>query len=95
MLPMCVQCTAQKCLWGRMQMCAVLCCAVLCCAVLCCSLSHTSVCLLFQSSVESPNLEFEYGDMDTLPAELSGEPNALCVVKPSLKDLLPQQNASP
>ncbi len=28
---------------------------------------------LLQSSMESPNLEFEYGDTDTLPAELSGK----------------------
>lgn len=26
-----------------------------------------------QSSMESPNLEFEYGDSDTLTAELSGK----------------------
>ena len=38
------------------------------------------VCLLLivslsppQSSMESPNLEFEYGDTDSLTAELSGE----------------------
>lgn len=29
--------------------------------------------LLLQSSMESPNLEFEYGDTDTLTAELSGK----------------------
>lgn len=26
-----------------------------------------------QSSMESPNLEFEYGDADTMTAELSGK----------------------
>lgn len=30
-------------------------------------------CSCSQSSMESPNLEFEYGDTDALTAELSGE----------------------
>lgn len=34
--------------------------------------SHVCFCSL-QSSMESPNLEFEYGDTDTLTAELSGK----------------------
>lgn len=34
--------------------------------------AHLRVCLSQQSSVESPNLEFEYGDTDALSAELSG-----------------------
>lgn len=34
--------------------------------------AHLRVCLSQQSSVESPNLEFEYGDADALSAELSG-----------------------
>lgn len=34
--------------------------------------AHLCVCHSRQSSMESPNLEFEYGDTDVLTAELSG-----------------------
>lgn len=34
--------------------------------------AHLCVWYSWQSSMESPNLEFEYGDTDTLTAELSG-----------------------